>query len=51
MPGPPRADEAGGLAMGLAVGLVEKPEPEPKLLSPWPLPRLPGWTALVKIEV
>ena len=20
-----------------------KPEPEPKLLSPWPIPRLPGW--------
>ena len=22
---------------------LQKPEPEPKLLSPWPLPRLPGW--------
>lgn len=26
---------------------LQKPEPEPKLLSPWPLPRLPGWTARV----
>ena len=22
---------------------LQKPEPDPKLLSPWPLPRLPGW--------
>ncbi len=26
---------------------LQKPEPEPKLLSPWPLPRLPGWVARV----
>ena len=26
---------------------LRNPEPEPKLLSPWPLPRLPGWTARV----
>jgi len=25
----------------------KKPEPYPKLLSPWPLPRLPGWLARV----
>ena len=25
----------------------QKPEPEPRLLSSWPLPRLPGWTARV----
>jgi putative transposase len=24
---------------------LQKPEPDPKLLSPWPLPRLHGWTA------
>jgi len=22
---------------------LQKPEPEPKLLSPWPIPRLPKW--------
>jgi len=22
---------------------LQKPEPEPKLLSPWPIPRLPNW--------
>lgn len=26
---------------------MRKPEPEPKLLSPWPLPRLPKWVARV----
>jgi len=26
---------------------MQKPEPEPKLLSPWPLPRLPKWVARV----
>jgi putative transposase len=26
---------------------LRKPEPEPKLLSPWPLPRLPKWVARV----
>ena len=26
---------------------LQKPEPEPRLLSSWPLPRLPGWTARV----
>jgi putative transposase len=26
---------------------LQKSEPEPRLLSPWPLPRLPGWVARV----
>ncbi len=26
---------------------LQKPEPDPKLLSPWPLPRLPRWTQRV----
>ena len=26
---------------------LQKPEPDPKLLSPWPWPRLPGWIARV----
>jgi len=26
---------------------LQKPEPDPKLLSPWPLPRLPGWTGRI----
>jgi putative transposase len=26
---------------------LQKPEPAPTLLSPWPLPRLPGWLARV----
>jgi len=26
---------------------LAKPEPEPKLLSPWPLNKLPGWMARV----
>jgi len=26
---------------------LQKPEPDPKLLSRWTLPRLPGWTARV----
>ena len=26
---------------------LQEPEPEPRLLSSWPLPRLPGWTARV----
>jgi len=26
---------------------VRKPEPEPPLLSPWPMPRLPGWVGRV----
>lgn len=26
---------------------LQKPEPKPQLLSPWPVPRLPNWTARV----
>ena len=26
---------------------LQQPEPDPTLLSPWPLPRLPGWVARV----
>ncbi len=26
---------------------LQKPAPDPKLLSPWPLPRLPGWAGRV----
>jgi putative transposase len=26
---------------------LQKPEPDPKLLSPWPIPRLPGWVQRV----
>jgi len=26
---------------------LQKPEPDPNLLSPWPLPRLPRWTARI----
>ena len=26
---------------------LQKPEPDPKLLSPWPIPRLPGWAERV----
>ncbi len=26
---------------------VQKSEPDPKLLSPWPIPRLPNWVARV----
>jgi len=26
---------------------LQKPEPDPKLLSPWPVPRLPGWVQRV----
>jgi len=35
------------LALGLPVALLQKPEPDPKLLSLWPLPRLSRWTARV----
>ena len=40
-------ETGGGLALGLAVALVAKTGPDPKLLSPWPLPRLPGWAGRV----
>jgi len=39
------------LALGLAVRWLQKPERDPKLLSPWPLPRLPGWTARVNESI
>ena len=26
---------------------LQKPEPEPRLLAPWPMPRLPSWTGRV----
>ncbi len=44
-------ETCGGLALGLAVALAAKPEPEPKLLSSWLLPRLPGWTAQVNESI
>ena len=30
---------------------LQKPEPDPKLLSPWPLPRLPRWTERVNASL
>lgn len=34
--------------MGLSLWhWLQSPEPEPKLLSPWPIPRLPGWLGRV----
>jgi putative transposase len=28
---------------------LQRPEPDPKLLSPWPIPRLPGWVDRVNV--
>ena len=36
-----------GLAVGSLWRWLQKPEPDPKLLSPWPIPRLPGWVKRV----
>ena len=33
--------------MGFFVAMVAKPEPIAKLLSSWPIPRLPNWTRRV----
>ena len=34
-------------ALRLSLRWLPSPEPEPKLLSPWPLPRLPNWVEQV----